>query len=93
MKTSTKTNAERQIEMKERRKQEGEKRITFWVNQKVAKQAMTSSGMNQTQAMARAVEVGFYVIGLLKESDPSLYLDMVDGKFSELESKLDNLLQ
>jgi DNA-binding NarL/FixJ family response regulator len=90
MNKDTKTNTQRQAEMIERRKQKGEKRITLWTNQEIAKQAVLFSGMNQTEAITRAIELGFYAMRLIKERDPLLYLSLVDGELTNAKDKIDS---
>lgn len=87
-----KTNAQIQQDMIERRQQAGAKRVTLWINKETTEQAKLLTGMNQSQSMTTAIELGIAAIASIKQNNPNLYLNLVDGELSIIKDKLSSCL-
>jgi len=92
MKKQIKTNVERQAEMAKKRREAGQKQTSMWIDEEITQQIKILSGMNKNQAMTTGLKLGLYAMGLIKKQDSDLYLSLVDGNLSEIQTKLDRLL-
>jgi len=80
----------KQAELKERKRQQGQKQTALWLDKEMQEQLASLSGMNKSQLMTTALKLGFYTMGLIKERELSLYFDLIEGEFETVEQKLDH---